>query len=148
MVGMNRTHSNRIMTPNPNIGNIENEEDYLPQTDPKKFGPGMWLSIHQDAVIADKVVRPEVFTIPLSYKASQFPCEKCKEHFLKYLLNNDPAAYKRVNPSETHPMAKWSFNFHNAVNGRLGKPLMTWSTFLSMYVYDNSSSVCTAGCGQ
>jgi hypothetical protein len=43
-------------------------------------------------------------------------------------------------------MFKWSFNFHNAVNQRLNKPIMDWSTAYNLY----SKAVvtyCTKTCG-
>jgi hypothetical protein len=43
-------------------------------------------------------------------------------------------------------MYRWSWEFHNSVNERLGKQVMTWDMALTLYT-DIDTGVCAKDCG-
>lgn len=51
-------------------------------------------------------------------------CAECRVHAHAYVGSNPPVLTDRVS------FMKWVFDFHNAVNRRLGKRQMTWTEYL------------------
>jgi hypothetical protein len=74
------------------------------------YGPGIWWVIHQDSKAGDKqaVIR-HIMSVP---------CEDCKSHAESYMR-------KYPIPEEGQDLFKWSVDFHNAVNSRLGRPIFS-----------------------
>lgn len=53
----------------------------------------------------------------------RFPCEKCKSHFEYYL---------KLHPLAKYPdLSKWVWAFHNSVNKKLDKPIISYETAIS-----------------
>ena len=92
--------------------------------DPQVFGKYFWGTMHLSALGA-----PDVFdaTLANTYKtffnqiANVLPCHSCKEHlaqtYQNILIDNALTG--------SHDLFAWTVGIHNAVNVRLGKPIMT-----------------------
>lgn len=96
----------------------------------KTFLQGYWMKMHADALFADRNVDCRTaFEKMLINGANTFPCETCKPHFLTYLRNNPI--------SECNSLFKWTVDFHNAVNVRLGKKIVELPEALEMFQTGN-----------
>lgn len=100
--------------------------------DPNSWGPYFWKTIHAAAIEADRqytqdpLQAKEHFSKFLHELSYILPCETCRGHMQAYL---------KTNPITESDFFLWSFQFHNAVNYRLGKiqlnyedALHQWST--------------------
>ena len=110
-------------------------------SDPNYVGPGSWFALH---MLSSKAI-PQ-FKDALVYYIKQFidnfKCLRCREHAKKYM---------EVNPIENYlnqkdGLFKWTWEFHNTVNKRLGKPLVGWDEAYHMY-HNPEAGVCSADCG-
>jgi hypothetical protein len=96
------------------------------EIDPKIFGPGTWITTHVYALVCEQAGRKidyREFSSYLYRMIHALPCGKCRRHAVKYL--------------DRHPLDKfifnWTVDFHNAVNLRLKKPLMTYEEARGIY---------------
>jgi hypothetical protein len=96
----------------------------------KTFLQGYWLKMHFDARLADidSSLRHSFIKF-LKAGAIVFPCLECRPHFVKYIQEH---------PIESEEsMLKWTVDFHNAVNKRLGKPIVSMMDAVQMYSSGN-----------
>jgi hypothetical protein len=78
------------------------------------WGPRLWAEIHSTAAKSS----PAQFRKYLGTLPSRIPCEDCRYHFRSYIFTNPLLDFE-------DPMI-WSIDFHNAVNLRLGKKVLTY----------------------
>lgn len=118
-------------------------------TNPAYFGPGKWDTYHLEAWFARTNPEQNNFIIFLKRQIDNFPCVKCKNHAYEYLDNNPLENYlgKKSSTGEELGMFVWMWKFHNAVNTRLGKPVVEWDTAYSMYS-GRGILVCGKGCDE
>lgn len=76
----------------------------------------------------------------LNLLREHYPCAKCRKHMNDYIQANPVHAHWHHDKG----FFKWSWVFHNAVNQRLGKPLVDYDTAEATHV--GGVHVCTAGC--
>lgn len=100
---------------------------------------GIWYTIHSMALFSTSREKMEFYVEYINYLSNNFPCTKCIIHFKNYIKNNNPSKYFNVKDG----LFKWSVEFHNAVNVRLGKPVITLAEAYKIYTVHN---VCT-DCG-
>lgn len=77
-----------------------------------EIGPIYWKLIHMTAKY-----KPTNLVKLMKHVEKTFPCSTCREHI---------GAYLKENPI-TEDTFKWSVQFHNNVNKRLGKPIISLS---------------------
>ena len=58
---------------------------------------------------------------------SHLPCWECQRHATQFVRSYPP------DTRSTHTLQRWAWNFHNAVNLRLGKPLVSFSGYQRIY---------------
>lgn len=104
------------------------------------YGPGSWLCLHLMALAATDDRRKQSFLDFLDLLKTSYPCHKCRQHMTAYFTAYPVQAHW----NEDQGFFRWSVKFHNAVNQRLGKPLITYEQALAIYTGQNQ--VCTAGC--
>lgn len=83
---------------------------------------------------ASKIQR-EAFYSLLSGLGYVLPCESCRAHLREYL--NDPGT-GITGPDSSHldtreSISRWMVGFHNDVNTRIGKPVMTYAAVEELY---------------
>lgn len=105
------------------------------QFDIKKYGPGMWYSIHQDAKIADKNLTRDEFIKNLKSKFELFPCDKCKEHINSYI--------KDFPIEKSENLFYWTWKFHNDVNKRLGKQEFAYEIIHNVHFGSDQCESCS-----
>ena len=110
---------------------------------PEIFGPGMWYSIHISAIKMGE----EQFLNWVRIIISNIPCLKCKNHATEYLGQNSPELYLNTynQSGDLIGMFKWTWQFHNDVNKRLGKKILDYTTAYKMYT--DESVLCSSDCG-
>lgn len=123
-----------------------NEEDKL--SDPAKVGPGTWFSIHRMAIRAKTPEKKQAFIEFMTDICDNFKCLKCRGHCQAYIKTNPIGDFLNVKDEKSGEdigMFKWSTIFHNAVNVRLGKPVMDYTTAYNLYS-DSEFGVCAKDC--
>lgn len=95
------------------------EDSKFRQNAAQSFGPAMWTSIHNIALAYDPTPeRKKVLVDFMDNLATLFPCQKCSPHIRE--------AIKTMPTDSKLSVFKWSIDFHNAVNARIGKPVLTY----------------------
>jgi hypothetical protein len=122
--------------------------EYANSGNPEVWGPAFWFSLHNGAlrypVNAAPLWRQRMKHFILGIPV-MVPCEKCSDHATAYIEGN----YQRIDNvvSGREELFKFFWEFHNYVNKRLGKPIMTLRAAYTMYSaktnvtslqYDNS----------
>ena len=76
------------------------------------WGPRLWKEIHSISLKNN----PIIFKKFLNSLPNKIPCKECKLHFREYM--------------RTHPVTKdtvrWGIDFHNSVNRRIGKKILSY----------------------
>ena len=119
-------------------------------TNPKYIGPGTWSVIHTLAYNATTNESKEAFIKHMTIICNQFPCETCREHAIKYLKENPMSEYLDVvTEGKKLGLFTWTWQFHNAVNHRIGKSILSWDMALHIYEQYKSGKhdgVCSKDC--
>ena len=87
------------------------------------MGPSQWTSLHNIA----RTLTPEkmgAFKEYVKNMATLLPCGVCSAHFRKLVVDTLSA----TTPQEA---LAWTIDVHNAVNERLGKPVLTYAQALT-----------------
>ena len=124
--------------------------DYKDTTDPKYIGPGTWDVIHRRAFKAQTREQQIAFISFMKDICYGFPCSVCRGHCTEHIKNHPMEEYLGIlinieSKQIALGMFVWSWKFHNAVNARIGKPIMSWETAYNLYV-DGESPVCSKNC--
>ena len=115
--------------------------------DPKRIGPGVWYTLQTQAKSAMTDIEKTIFIKNFRKLIEEFPCLDCRGHAIKYIQANPPEDFWTViYDGKDVGLSKYISMFHNSVNQRLGKPILSWETVYSMY-YDNIE-VCSHTCGE
>jgi hypothetical protein len=71
---------------------------------------------------------------------SRLPCAECRDHATRFVLQNPP------NLASTYALQAWVWKFHNAVNLRLGKPLIPYEEYQRLYADEICWANWSSGC--
>lgn len=124
--------------------------DYKDSTDPRYIGPGYWTLIHKRAYDANTIDKQVEFVKLVKDACYTFPCENCRGHCTEYIKEFDPSLHigkttiDEYGQEQMWGMFIWAWQFHNAVNKRLGKPQMEFLTALDLH--SKVPEVCGPGC--
>ena len=108
--------------------------------EPTLFGPHMWKTLHFVALGAPDVFDEKqkvVYKAFYSHIPSIIPCASCGEHFIE-TMNAIP-----IEPALTGSKAlfEWTVDVHNAVNKRLGKPIVSVSEARGMLMRTSNDTM-------
>jgi len=97
--------------------------DRLALMDITKIGPGIWFKIHSDGIAATTQSLKESFVININALCDGFKCKHCQPHFRKYISMYPIENYFNIKNKKGIDIGifQWTWEFHNAVNLRLGK---------------------------
>lgn len=131
-------------------GAVGKRSDYKDHTDPKYIGPGHWNIIHRRSYNARTHAQQVQFIDFMHEVCEGFPCTVCKGHCVEYIKNHPLEDYidQTVEIAGTQLVLGlfiWTWKFHNAVNARIGKPIMSWDTAYGIYS-GKDSLVCSKSC--
>lgn len=124
--------------------------DYHDNTDPKYIGPGIWNFIHKFAFKARTKAEQLAFVKLMKETCQNFPCFTCRGHCTEYIKNHPLEEYVGVlvvinNQRLPLGLFVWTWKFHNAVNARINKPIMSWETAYNLYS-EKENLVCSKNC--
>lgn len=125
-------------------------KDYKDRTDPKYSGPGTWDTLTRLAVNAITHELEIEFNREMTQTCVGFPCHVCAGHCQKYIkenpIENNYGKYIIIDGKKIMiGMFIWIWKFHNVVNERLNKPLMSWDTAYNLY-YQPTDLFCSTAC--
>ena len=112
----------------------ENETSHINTFEPSVFGPHFWFTLHNGAckypVDANDfyISRMKGFILGIPI---MIPCEKCKVHAYEYIesrshLLDSVCKYRKT-------LKEFFIDFHNYVNAKLGKPIMSYEDVNKIY---------------
>jgi hypothetical protein len=107
------------------------------QINPTVWGPSLWRVLHSLAFSISQTPDPQKtrqFLELVDSLRNLLPCEECRLHFDDYVNEN--------NPKKASDLAYWTFELHNSVNKRLGKPQFSFDDVSKLYLNDQ----CTMNC--
>lgn len=109
------------------------------------LGAGEWFVIHTLAHNADTEEKKKNFVYVMEVLRDNMVCDKCKAHTTEFMKKNPFQPYWNINNKQGKHIGlfTWTWNFHNTVNERLGKPIIDWVTAYNMYsnLNENKTSV-------
>jgi hypothetical protein len=115
-------------------------------SNPASFGPGIWYCIHRmarDATTEEKKIKFQEF---IENIIVNLPCSTCTEHAVKYYSTNPLDRYWSIDENGTDiGLFRWAWQFHNTVNARLNKPLVSWDSAKMLFLQEDG--ICTTDCG-
>lgn len=150
-----------------NVGDLKKEpgataflKQFKDHTDPTYIGPGTWNIIHRRAWMARTPETQRLFIELMKDICYHFPCLVCRGHCSDYIKNHPMEDYLELtlqigNQKILLGLFIWTWKFHNAVNARLKKPMMSWDTAYSLYSQlqnsnnesmENEALVCSKKC--
>ena len=125
----NRYNTNRINRTNKNANNTndtnKDKDDFINYT-PQQIRS--WKTVHTKAKYAVTKEKRDKFERYVRFLAIRFPCGKCRNHIGVYLRQNP---IPKVLGDKT--IYRWAWDFHNSVNKRLGKSVVSWEQSLKFY---------------
>lgn len=96
------------------------------------WGPHLWRFFHASGYylssITDEKIRCEKTSQLWKHTKDilyTIPCPACRKHAMAEYTTT---RYEEPNDAKCDWFQKWAFNFHNKVNGRLRKPILSWET--------------------
>ena len=117
------------------------------QANPKYIGPGTWNVIHTLAYNANTIAEKQSFVNHMKIICRQFPCDTCRGHCKEYIKQNPMEEYFDViTEGRELGLFTWTWQFHNAVNHRIGKPLMSWDMAYHLYSQLGDKEMCSKDC--
>jgi hypothetical protein len=115
-------------------------------TDPNFWGPPLWSTLHTISFdYPNNPTEEEKNNYRNFFHALKYvlPCGTCREHYGKGIEKTYPIEPALKNRDS---LSRWLVNFHNVVNKRLNKPVVTYESVKEKY--DALSGKCsTTVCG-
>jgi len=94
---------------------------------PQCFGPPMWKSLHNIFRAYEPTPEKEqALKQFMSNLATLFPCPRCGAHIKE--------AIKTMPTDSKYSAFKWSIDFHNSVNERINKPILSYKDAIAEIV--------------
>jgi len=113
---------------------------------------GVWYVLHTNAIDTN-TRREQQFFIQEFYRIiNKLKCDECRRHAAEYARNhNIRSVIDVISPNKRNGLFYYTWQFHNAVNRRIGKRTITfeeaWDTFAPDHLkYYTRVNVCTS-CG-
>lgn len=102
---------------------------------PEKLGPGYWFRIHTKGKNAKTIGEIKDYIRFIKEVEEEFPCDVCTGELKIYVKNNPIENYVNLvdEKSQRIGMFTWSWQLHNDVNIRLGKPRLDFETCYNLY---------------
>jgi len=115
------------------LGDAPRHDSQLGPDNTALWGPGRWRMLHVRAIYFPMTPSAQDRSCENAFLDSflrRLPCPECVSHATEYLKNNSPL----LDGSAAYQL--WVFTFHNSVNTRKGKPLISWTEYEELYRAD------------
>jgi mitochondrial FAD-linked sulfhydryl oxidase len=114
-----------------------------PNAPKNEWGPKGWNWLHTLAINYPQ--NPTQGEGRVAYRRiwdfiTHLPCAECLEHAARFVARRPPDL------SSTHALQAWVWGFHNAVNARLGKRLVSYEEYSAAYADELCWANWHAGC--
>jgi hypothetical protein len=119
---------------------------YKDHTNPKYTGPGSWNAIHTIAYHARTLKEQQEAINVITNICIYFPCETCRKHAIDYIKENPMEVYLMTKYKEDNGIFVWTWKFHNAVNYRIGKHIMSMDLANHLYDTKKTNKICSKDC--
>lgn len=97
-------------------------------------GPGMWKILHGTAVRAISEETKKYFISFLDIFASLINCKTCSDEFNTFIETHNLSQYKNIIIKDIDVgYFKWTWELHNQVNKKLGKPCVSLTDAYKYY---------------
>lgn len=97
---------------------------------------GIWIALHTMAAHASQhPVDYDSFVKYTTLLITNLPCKECRSHATDYIQENPIGL-------SSHPFM-WSWDFHNAVNERIGNDIVSYSDATDIYFLHKYSKICS-----
>ena len=106
--------------------------------DPKKWGTGVWFSLHVTGFDVKSINDIPYFIKTLKLICNNLPCSKCKEHASTFLREHPPESYINKNPDKCF---EFTVDLHNHVNSMNGSGHMSYDEARDIYKNYNAQPV-------
>ena len=104
--------------------------------DIKIEGRGIWHTIHTLALYATNESLKNAFVLTMDSLAKNFACEICKPDFNKFINQHPFKNYWNLKQkNEEIGLFKWTWELHNTINQKLGKPILSFDDAYNMTKY-------------
>lgn len=111
-------------------------------SNPEKVGTGVWFVLHLKSRHANDDSTIQSFLNDFELVIQNFPCLKCRKHMMEYVRDHNPTSYINYTYNgQKLGMFRYIWEFHNEVNRRVGKPMISWEDALKMF--STPDSICT-----
>lgn len=101
------------------------------------WGPRLWIIFHSLAEISERRDMAMLWNNLMRLTAATMPCEQCRIHLSTYIKSHTFVRFHKIDIvtglNVKTRAVKELFDFHNAVNIRLDKPIMTQELYDSQY---------------
>lgn len=111
-------------------------------SNPKYIGPGYWASWHLKTLKTDTREKKAEVSRSIVVDISNFPCLECREDSINYVKNFP--LINAVKSKDPLSLFKWTVDFHNHVNLKLGKSVLNWREASEAWQEEN---ICFENCG-
>ena len=124
----------------PNINNIDKDQENCLEKDKR-----------ENKIKDENDDKQKQFITSMKKLCQKFPCHICAEHCKEYIEKNGMENYIGVTveisgEKKNIGLFIWSWKFHNAVNFRTKKPLMSWDTVYNLFSNTKNVHMCSAKC--
>lgn len=111
-------------------------ENIEPERQPSKFGPHYWYMLHNMSL--NYPMKPSNFAkqkMKAFVEALPFllPCRDCSEHAKKFMAEAERSGDLKRAMKNRESLFTFLWRFHNSVNERLNKPMVSFHDALAMY---------------
>jgi hypothetical protein len=109
---------------------IEKKGWNWPRIPKNEWGNQGWNWLHLTAINYSQNPSPEdkkIIVDRITKFIYRLPCADCQLHAIKYLRENP------INVVNSNELQHWAWRFHNFVNFRLNKPLMSFKDYEQKY---------------
>lgn len=104
--------------------------NFANEIDPAIIGPGYWSCIH---IVARDM--PIEFVLEfMDFLVKSFPCSACRGHIQDYFAIHPLLDHPDLDRANGLGVFHYFFTMHNVVNGRIGKPMLSWAYVRSAYI--------------
>ena len=112
----------------------------MSNNDPDLWGRGVWYAMHRLGIECGHTINFEVFAKAIPAIIASLPCEDCNKHANEYLRSH-PITRRLMNIRDRRygivgPYT-WTWEFHNTVNQRKGKPQLSFDDSYRLYLPDS-----------
>lgn len=110
---------------------------------PKHIGPGYWANWHTISLKANNRHKKAELARNIVSAIDNFPCENCRKDSITYIKSNP--LLKVVDDKDPLSLFNWTIDFHNHVNNKLDKKILTYE--MAKKIWSGEDLLCVGNCG-